>query len=275
MNRMCRPLVFVLLFAAVLLPRGSGAGLRPEEVLVGVAERFDPVPWAGNRYASAVLTAPAWLSLEDRPEVLYGRLDMDGLLDGETVLCIRSKSFGFATESFHWTEERKLRRYVFALSRRINRDLAVGVSYAWHVSKDEELDELSSWDGSVAWTPHWRVELSGAGRNLMRTDFGPLELGRIYEAGARFIVWDRRLNGFVQARRFAGDDAGEIVPIFGAELFPRRYVTLRGRADTDGHQGLGIELRFDTASIGFHYQFSDGEEDGVFAYARLHTPRGK
>lgn len=273
MIRKCRPEVFILLLAGLLLPGGSHAGPRPEEVLIGVAERFDPVPWAGNGYASAVLTSPAWISLEDRPEVLYGRLDMDGILDGETVLSIRSRSFGFATESFHWTDDRKLRRYVFALSRIIDRNLAIGLSYAWHVSKDDDLDELSSWDGSVAWIPHWRVELSGTGRNLKRTDFGPLELGRIFEGGARFIVWDRRLNGFVQARHFAGDDPDEIVPILGAEFFPRRYVTLRGRADTDGHQGLGIELRFDTASIGFHYQFSDGEEEGAFAYAKLHAPR--
>ncbi|MFH1277816.1 MAG: hypothetical protein ABIK65_05510 [Candidatus Eisenbacteria bacterium] len=258
------------LFVAHAVP-GEG---RDEEVLVGAASRFDPVPWAGNRFSTAVLTAPGWLGLVERPELLYGQLSSEGILDGDNLLCVRSRGFGFATESFHVLEDRETRRYVVALGRLFTRGWAVGLSYSWYSSDDGDLDDLTSWDIGIAGRPHPRIEVSATGRNLLRTELGPKELGRFYEAGVRGFLVPRRLTLFAQARHFRGDDYEEMIPVGGVEFFPTTYLALRGRADTDGNQGLGIEIIFDTASIGFHYRFEEGRENGSLAYVKLHVPRG-
>lgn len=265
-----KALLGTLLF--LLLPGAAFAEERPEDVLVGIANRFDPVPWAGNRYASAVVTAPAWLALEERPELLYGLTQADGILDDENVLFVRSRGLGFATESFPWTEERSMRRYQVAIARRLDRGVAVGVSYLWCASEDDELDELDSWDASLAWQASARIQLVANVRNILRTELGPIELGRIYEAGARATLLPRWLALFAEARRFAGEEWDDVDPVFGAETEPFGFLKLRGRAGTDDTQGLGIEIVYSSSSIGFHYRFAKGEEDGSFAYVKLHIP---
>lgn len=267
--RQALSLLFFLLLAGAA--RGEG---RPEDLLVGLASRYDPVPWAGNRFASAVLTAPGWLGLVERPELLYGQLESEGIVDGDNLLGIRSRGFGFATESLHLLEDREARRYLVALGRRVSREAAVTLAYSWYSSNDGDLDDLTSWDIGIAGRWRSRIEYSLTGRNLLRTEFGPIELGRFYEAGVRGMVFPRKLTLFAQTRHFRGDDFGELVPVGGVEFFPTNYLALRGRADTEGSQGLGIEIIFDTASIGFHYLFQEGEEDGSFAYLKLHVPRG-
>jgi len=274
MNRKPPLARLLVLFLPAILIGGSVAAAEPrqEDVLVGIASRFDPVPWAGNRYASAVFTSPASLGLVERPELLYGQLRTDGALDEENVFCVRSRGFGFATESFSWTEERTMRRYTVALARRTGVGTAVALAYTYHRSDDDDLDALSSWDAAFAWTDGKRLSLTGAGRNLFRTKLGEKKLGRIWEGALRVDAVPHRLGFFAQARWFAGDDWDEMVPIFGIEGTPLSFVTLRGRADTDGNQGLGIELLYGSASVGFHYHFTDGAEEGSFAYVKLHVP---
>ncbi|MBM3321823.1 MAG: hypothetical protein FJY73_14255 [Candidatus Eisenbacteria bacterium] len=265
--------VRALLLASILVPSLAPAGERVERVLVPIASRFDPVPWAGNRYATAVATAPAWLAMEERPEIVYGQVQTEGILDEDNLLCVRSRAFGFATESFAWAEERTMRRYTLAVAKRVDRNAAIGIAYTWCASDDDDLDAVDSWDIGLAWKPHPRIDLVANGRNLFRTEFGEFKLGRIYEAGARAALLPNALFVFAEARRFAGDDFGDIIPVFGAEYEPFGFLTLRGRADTESTQGLNIELTYGSSSIGFHYLFRKGEEDGSLAYLKLHVPR--
>lgn len=270
MNRKLPILVFALL--AFSVPAGAE---RNEAVLLGIAARFDPVPWAGNRFSTAVISAPGWLGMLDRPEVLYGQVTSEGPFDKDNLLCVRSRGFGFATESFHWGDSLETRRYMVAVGHRLGANAAVAIAYSWFGSDDPDLDALTSWDAGFAYRLGWRLEASLTGRNLLRTGFGGFELGRFYEAGLRATVIDRKLTLFGQGRHYRGDDFDEIVPVFGAEFFPMNYLTLRARADTDGNQGLDIEIVFETASVGFHYRFVDGAEDGSLAYVKLHVPRGR
>jgi hypothetical protein len=262
-----------LLLALLVLPAVASPAERPEEVLVGTIARFDPVPQAGNRYASAVATAPAWLVMEERPEIVYGQVDTEGVFDEDNLLCVRSRVFGFATESFAWTEERTMRRYTLSVAKRLDRNAAIGIAYTWCASDDADLDAVDSWDLGLAWKPLPRIDLAANARNLLRTEFGEFKLGRIVEAGARAALLPNALFVFAEARRFAGDDLADVVPVFGAEFEPFGFLTLRGRADTESTQGLNIELTYGSSSIGFHYLFRKGEEDGSLAYLKLHIPR--
>jgi hypothetical protein len=262
------PLLFLL------LPTCAIGAARPEEVLVGLASRFDPVPWAGNRYSSAVATAPAWLAMEDRPEIAYGQVAADGIYDKENLLFVRSRVVGFATESLPLADGRDMRRYQVSIARRFHPTAALGLSYMWTSSEDDDLDRLDSWDAGLAWQPAGRVQVAANVRNLLRTELGEVTLGRIYEAGVRAAVFPRRLALFAEARRFAGEEIDEIAPVFGIEAEPLGFLKLRGRTDTEGTEGLGIEITYSSSSIGFHYIFAEGDEEGSFAYIKLHIPRG-
>jgi hypothetical protein len=269
---------FVLLILLLSLAGAKAAQDRNETLLIGLFSRFDPVPWAGNGYASAVVTSPGFLAFRNRPEILYGRMQSDGFLDGDEAVAVRSKQFGFATESLHASDSLEMRRFTVAFSQMVRPGFAIGLSYTWHTSDDDDLDELSSWDAGFGWVPHRRLQLSGTGRNLLRTEYLGIETGRSYELGARSPLVRETLSVFAQARYFAGDSWDEIVPEGGVEYRPFDFLQLRGRADTGGRQALGVELIYGSSSIGFHYAFADGSEEASFAYVKLHgpdAPRGR
>jgi hypothetical protein len=256
----------------LLLPAALLGSVRGEEALVSIASRMDPVPWAGNRFAGAVLTAPGWLGLEERPEILYGRPMTDGETDGESVLSVRSRGFGVATESARWGENREMRRYAVVAARPVSPSAALALSYTWYTSEDDDLDGLSSWDLGLAWRASRRVQVSATGRNLLRAELGDAKLGRYAEAGIRVVLLPPSLACFAEARRLAGDRFDDVAPSFGAEWDPIRFLRLRGRTDTMGNRGLGVEIEYGSSSVGFHYLFSGGAQDRSYAYVKLHVP---
>jgi len=263
---------FATLVLLLSLAATAAADDRDETLLIGLFSRYDPVPWAGNGYASAVATSPGFLGFRDRPEILYGRMQSDGFLDGDEVVAVRSKQFGFATESIHVSDQAEMRRFTLAFSRMIRPGFAIGLAYTWHTSEDDDLDALSLWDFGFGWVPHRRLQVSGTGRNLLRTEYRGVETARSYELGLRTPLIQETIFLFAQARYFAGDSWNEIVPEGGVEYRPFDFLQLRGRADTGGRQALGLELVYGSSSIGFRYTFDQGNEEASFAYVKLHVP---
>jgi hypothetical protein len=165
-----------------------------------------------------------------------------------------------------------MRRYAVVAARRVSPSAALALSYTWYTSDDGDLDGLSSWDLGLAWRASRRVQVSATGRNLLRAELGDVRLGRYAEAGIRVVLLPSSLACFAEARRLAGDRFDDVAPGFGAEWEPLRSLRLRGRADTLGRQGLGVEIEYGSSSVGFHYLFSGGAQDRSYAYVKLHVP---
>ncbi|MBN1826049.1 MAG: hypothetical protein JW958_07270 [Candidatus Eisenbacteria bacterium] len=260
----------LLLLVALLLP-AAAVGERLEDALLGVAQHYDPVPWAGNRTASAILTSPADLAVFDHPELSYGRTAREGGEDEEGVFCVRSKWVGFAVETLEPFEGEGYRRYTFAFARPLSRKLAAGVAYTRIGSAEGDLDGYGHWDAGAAWRPVGSLEIAANGRGLTREELGTRKPGRIWEGAVRLDLSKERLALYTQARHFAGDDfMEETRPLFGAEYRPWSSLILRGWSDTDRNRGLGLEFNFGTSSIGFHYRFTGGDEDISYSYFKLH-----
>ena len=265
------PFLGVLLLLAALLMPVAAAGERVEESLLGVAQRYDPVPWAGNRMSSAVLTSPADLALFEHPEISYGRTAREGGKDEEGAFCVRSKWIGFAVETIDPGEEESYRRYTFALARPAGRNFAAGVAYTRIGSAEGDLDGYGHWDIGAAWRIGGALELAGTCRNVTREDLGPWKPGRIWEGAFRVDLAEECFALYGQARHFAGEDfMEETHPVLGGEYRPWSSFILRGWTDTGRDRGLGLEFDFGTSSIGFHYRFTGGDEDVSYSYFKLH-----
>ena len=161
----------LLLLVALLLP-AAAVGERLEDALLGVAQHYDPVPWAGNRTASAILTSPADLAVFDHPELSYGRTAREGGEDEEGVFCVRSKWVGFAVETLEPFEGEGYRRYTFAFARPLSRKLAAGVAYTRIGSAEGDLDGYGHWDAGAVWRPVGSLEIAANGRGLTREELG-------------------------------------------------------------------------------------------------------
>lgn len=278
MRRHSRPgmgtrLPLAVLLLIVLVFSSSSAEERAEEILLGITSTIDPVPWAGNDYSSAVITSPSDLIFMDNPEVLYGRVESIGSLDGGEVICIRSHRLGFATEIFHTPDDKKVNRYTLSVARPLGRRLSIGLSCTWYESGHDSLDALRSWDVGFSWRGENRLVITATGRNLLRTDYGARKLGRFYEGGVRVRLIGRKVFLFSQVRCFAGEDPGDGDPAAGVEYRVSSGLSVRGKVEPGGREDFGFEWRYQSSTIGFLFRFENGEEDGFYSYIKLHGNR--
>lgn len=257
----------VLLSGAAVLCDSSSVGY-----LISPLQRFDPVSPAGNLTSGAVITAPATLIFDNRPELMFGHFSTNGSFEEDQVLCIRTKQLGFGTESIHFEGEEGMRRYTLALSTRYGARSALGLSYTLHSSGDKDLRDLSSLDIGLALRAGGSFDFLFTARNLGRTRFRGERIDRFYEAGFQASLMRGRIGFFMHGRLAEGDTVEEGNLYAGGHLFASRSLLLSGRIDEERDVVTGAEVLFTQFAVGFNY-FTGDDGEGGFSYFRMFALR--
>ncbi len=262
---------YSVLPVAMLLVCGafSGAAAIGPERLIGPAERFDPGGAAGDRTALAVIRAPAFLALEERPEVMFGRLQTDGSFDGDGTLYIRSRRFGFGTESIHFEGEESARRYTVSLASRYDPRTAIGVTYTFYTSDDADMGDLSSIDLSYGVRTSGRMAFLFAARNLGRAAFRDERIDRFYETEVSILVAGGRGGLYIRGRMSENTSPRDAAFFAGASFAAGRTLLFRARVDDEGDVAAGVELLLRRFALGFSWLSGGEGGPGGLSYFRM------
>jgi len=267
-----RRVLFLIVLSAVCGGR-SIADRASSEWLIGPMQRFDPIGPAGNYTATAAIAAPAVISLDTRPEFMFGHLSTNGSFDGDDVFFLRSKRFGFATESVHREGEEGMRRYTLSMSNRYNATSAMGVTYTHHTSADPDLDDLSSLDLSIAVHPRPSIGALLVARNVGRTKFRGGHIERFFEGGVNTSHYGGRFGLFLHGRLDEGDSLDKGSLYAGGHLLVGRSLLLRGKIDDRSEIVTGAEVILSQFAVGFNYYTGDDGGDGGISYFRMFALR--